>query len=491
MMKKFICRVIMRKYFFTFFLLIMSLMLVASAVADVRVSKVFTDNAVLQRDVSVKVWGWAEAGEHVSVSFADQKVETKADENGKWLITLLPLVASTEGKDLTISGKNTLVFRNVVVGDVWICSGQSNMEWKLGQQSGTPEEVNGDYSYIRYNRAAHTLASSAQEEINTTGWRVCKEGAQAYTTAVGFHFAVRMFKETGVPVGLIDSNWGGSNINSWMPDEAWFLLPELKKQGENIKANREKGQKEECGGMYYAMIAPWCNYAIKGCIWYQGCSNAGEGDFYYFKQKAMIQQWRKNWNQGDFPFYWVQLANFRDASDDPNTGLGWTAIRDAQTRCMEVVNTGQAVTIDLGEAKDIHPRNKYDVGNRLALWALAKDYGKKVECCSPMFKELKVSGSKVTVTFSHVGGGLVLGEKTGREPMKVLEGGVLKRFAVAGEDKKFFWAEAKIIGKDTVELFSEEVKAPIYVRYAWQMNPAGCNLYSAQGLPVTPFRTDK
>lgn len=479
----------MKKLFLSFLAVAL---LAAPAMADVRVSKVFTDNAVLQRDMPVKVWGWADAGEKVAVSFAGQKVETTANDAGKWLVTLQPLAATAEGRDLVIEGNNTLTLANVIVGDVWICSGQSNMEWTLRQESGTEAEMTGDYSFIRYNRAKHVKAAEPQDEIDTTGWLVCKDNVQRGTTAVGFHFANRLYQETGVPVGLIDSNWGGSNINSWMPDEAWFLLPELEKQGEDIKAKREAGTNQEPGGMYYAMLAPWSNYGIRGAIWYQGCSNAGEGGFYYYKQKAMIEQWRKIWGQGDFPFYWVQLANFQGTNDDPNQGTGWAQIRDGQTRCMEVAKTGQAVIIDIGQANDIHPRNKFDVGNRLALWALVDVFGKDLEPCSPMFKALKIDGSKATVTFSNVGGGLVVGDRTFKRetPMKVAENGTLKRFAIAGEDKKFVWADAKITGKDTVELTAEGVAAPKYVRYAWQMNPDGCNLYSAEGLPATPFATD-
>ncbi len=483
----------MKKWMLSFLALAAVCCVAAPATADVRVSKVFTDNAVLQRDIPAQVWGWADAGEKVTVSFADQKVEATADADGKWLVKLAPLAACVEGKDLVVAGNNTLTFANVIVGDVWICSGQSNMEWTLAGESGTEEEMTGDYSFIRFNRAAHIQASSPQEEINATGWQVCKDNAQRHTTAVGFHFANRLYQETGVPVGLIDSNWGGSNIDSWMPDEGWFLLPELEKRGEDIKAKREKGEEEGCGGMFYAMLSPWTKYAIRGAIWYQGCSNAGEGGFYYYKQKAMIQQWRNIWGLGDFPFYWVQLANFLGTDENPNENIGWAHIRDGQTRCLDVINTGQAVIIDIGEAEDIHPRNKFDVGNRLALWALAGVFAKDLEPCSPTFKELKIDGNKAVVTFKNVGGGLVVGDRTYKRdtPMKVAENGTLKRFAIAGEDKKFVWADAKITGKDTVELTAVGVDAPMYVRYAWQMNPDGCNLYSAEGLPATPFRTDE
>lgn len=468
--------------------------------ADVRLPKAFTDNAVLQRDTVVKLWGWADAGEKVKATWNGRSVETTACDAGKWSLQIPSGAACCEGKELVVEGKNKIVLQNVVVGEVWICSGQSNMEqplnsWGQPRLSCTEEEISGDYSFVRFNRAFHQTADKAAEDVSSHGWTVCKDGNQKNCTACGFHFAVRLHKELGVPVGLIDVNWGGSNINSWIPDEGWNNVPETAELGKQLIAERQKVENKDkgyhwAGGMYYAMLAPWRGYTIRGALWYQGCSNAGEGGFYYYKQKAMILEWRKLWGQGDFPFYWVQLANFRAPSNNPNDNIGWATIRDGQTRCMEVPYTGQAVIVDIGEEKDIHPRNKYDVGNRLALWALANDYGKNVVHVSPMIREWKVDGNKMVVKFDQVGSGLVVGENVERQPLKVLTNGELKRFAIAGEDKVFHWATAKIVGKDTVELTCEAVPNPVAARYAWQQNPEGCNLYSTEGLPATPFRTD-
>ncbi len=456
------------------------------ASADVRLPKMFSSNAVLQRDAAVKVWGSADAGEEVTVEFNGQKVSAKACDAGKWCVELKPMAAKCEASDLVVTGKNAVKLENVVVGDVWVCSGQSNMEWRLGSQSGTEEEYNGDFGFIRFCRDPHVIADEPKDEIADGVWTVCKDGAQKGCTAVGFHFAVRLNKELGVPVGLIDCNWGGSCIETWMPKEAFDLLP--KEMAEPILAATEARKHQGASRMYNAKLAPWTKYAIKGAIWYQGCSNGGEGLSYFLKQKAMIETWRKIWGY-EFPFYWVQLANFTATSDDPNDRIGWGSVRDAQTKCLEVPKTGQAVIIDVGETGDIHPRNKYVPSNRLATWALAKEFGKDIVYASPTMTEVKLDGAKATVVFDQVGSGLVVGQQKDREFFKA--DGDLKRFAVAGEDGKYFWADAKIVGKDRVELSSKDVAVIKNVRYAWQQNPEGANLYNAEGFPATPFTTEQ
>ncbi len=507
------------KKVFLFSMVLLSVLLIAPKVvrATVSLPKTFTDNAVLQRDVPVNVWGWANPGEEVTVSFNGQTASSKACEKGNWKVQLPAFSASFEGKDLVVKGKdNEVVFHNVVVGEVWVCGGQSNMEmplnsWGQPRLACTDEEINGDYSFIRYNRAQHLLAPAPLKDLATTGWLLCKDGVQKNCTAAGFHFAVRLHKELNVPVGLIDSNWGGSAIDWWLPDEAWSYLPELKPYIDTVQKMRTQFLKTndntfptsgmnrndyiKCspniiGSMWYAMMVPWTNYTIKGAIWYQGCSNTGDRGMYYYKQKAMIQGWRKAWNQGDFPFYWVQLANFKAPSDRPEFATDWPALRDAQTQCLDVPKTGQAVIIDIGEEKDIHPRNKFDVGNRLALWALNFDYGKKCNYQSPTFKNMKIDGNKAIITFDFVGEGLIVGKKDGRNPVIKDTTAKLARFAIAGADQKWVWAEAKIIGNNQIVVSADNIDNPVAVRYAWQINPSGCNLYSADGLPATPFRTD-
>ncbi len=474
----------------------------ATSYADVRLTKAFTDNAVLQRDVPVKVWGYADAGEDVTVKFNGQEVKTKTGEDGKWLVELQPMAALNWGADLVVTGKNEIVLKNVVVGEVWICSGQSNMEMPLsswyqklpngcGRLACNTEEITGDFSFIRFNRVHHDTAMSEKEDFNSYGWLECKNAVQKDCTAAGFHFAMRLHKELGCPIGLIDSNWGGSNINSWIPDEGWNNCEETVEPGKQLIEARNKAGKSDfrtAGGMYYAMLAPWKNYAVRGAIWYQGCSNAGEGGFYYYKQKAMILEWRKIW--GDIPFYWVQLANFMGTSEDPNCDGGWARIRDGQTRCLEVPKTGQAVIIDAGEAGDIHPQNKWIVGNRLALNALAQTYGKDCKYASPTLKEAKFEDGKATLKFDNVGGGLMIAKLFGREVKQHKDVNTIKWFAIAGEDGKYAWADAQIVDADTVVLTSPAVPNPVKARYAWQNNPDGVTLYSKEGLPVTPFTTE-
>lgn len=508
----------MMKKIITITLLVLALF-VCSATrtqADVRLPKTLTSNAVLQRNVPVNVWGWADPGEKISVSFGKNTVQTTAGADGRWIAKLPAMDAEVTGKDLVIKGKNVVTLNNVVVGEVWVCGGQSNMEqplnsWGQARLSCTEQEINGDYSFVRYNRAVHLLAAEPLEDVNCSGWVVCKDGDQKRCTAAGFHFAVRLYKELGVPVGLIDVNWGGSRIDSWIPDDGWKIFPELASYVDQLlkardlvlkapgyqKATVGMGNSEyakKCpntmGAMYNAMMAPWTQYTIRGAIWYQGCSNTSDREIYYVKQKAMIAQWRKIWNQGNFPFYWVQLANFTAPTDDPNISGNWPALRDAQTKCLDVPNTGQAVIIDIGETRDIHPRNKFDVGNRLALWALANIFGQKINFKSPMFKEMKIQGNKATLKFDSVGGGLIVGRKDGLLPVYEDTKAKLARFAIAGDDQKWYWADAKIVDKDTVVLSCDKVARPVAVRYAWQANPLGCNLYSKEGLPATPFRTD-
>lgn len=487
---------IMKKTLFSFLAAALSLTAFAtSARADVTLPKCFGDGAVLQRDKPICVWGWADAGEQVTVVFAGTSATTTACEQGAWKVCLPAQPASFEPRDLVVEGKNKIAFSNVLVGEVWICGGQSNMEQPLNSwgQPGlacTEDEISGDFSFIRFNRAHHVIKSEEQKDFETNGWLVCKDGVQKDCTAAGFHFAVRLNKELNVPVGLIDSNWGGSNINSWIPDAGWNEVPETVEVGKNLLAARADAKDwDKCGGMYNAMLAPWKNYSIRGAIWYQGCSNAGEREFYYYKQKAMIREWRKAFGQGDFPFYWVQLASFTEAKDDPNESGDWPYLRRGQQMCLEVPNVGQAVIIDAGEANDIHPRNKWIVGNRLAVWALAHVFNKDVACASPIAAKAEFADGKVTVDFDFVGSGLVVGKLNGREFSAV--DGKLARFAVAGQDGKFVWADAQIVGKNQVVVSAESVAEPTAVRYAWQMNPDGSNLYSAEGLPAAPFELVK
>ncbi len=499
--------------------------------AEVRLPKIFTDNMMVQRDHPVRVWGWAAASEPVSVTLSGKTATTKADAQGQWAVEL-PALKTGENLELTVKGTNSLVLKNILVGDIWVCSGQSNMEMALGGCLGWEEDNKAaDFPKIRRIKFNHVQTSLPQDDAPTaTPWQVCSPTTAAGFTAAGFYFAREIYQKTGIPIGIVDVNWGGTAIEPWVASEGLEMVNELKPQflakQEAIKAYRAQlpqaltameswivqTRKDLAGGsalnpapaipvmpdggwsgMYHAMIHPIVHFPIKGALWYQGESNGAEGDTYYQKMRALIGGWRKQWKQPDFPFYFVQLANFQGVSEDPAGGNGWAKLREAQTQSLSIPNTGMAVIIDtvpLDQAGDIHPKNKYDVGTRLARWALGRDYGQKSLVVSgPLFKALKIEGGRARLAFDHIGAGLMVGKKEGRNPAVENKGEKLKRFAIAGADKKWFWAEAVIEG-NTISVSAAEVKEPVAVRYAYQMNPEGANLYNRDGLPASPFRTD-
>ena len=511
-------------------LLLAAVLPAITAVADVRLPKIFTDNMMLQRDQPVRVWGWAAAGEAVSVSFAGKTAATQAGEDGQWSVEL-PANKSGENLELTVQGKNRLTLKNVVLGDIWVCSGQSNMEWDMSQCSASDDIKAADFPNIRRIKFNHTRSGQPEADAPTaTPWQVCSPATASGFTAAGFFFAREVHQKTGVPIGIVDSNWGGTRIEPWVAVEGLALVEELKpalaKKQEEARAYRASLPKALTemerwitrtrsqlasgtaispapvipampdggwSGLYNAMIHPLVRFPIKGALWYQGEANGDEGETYYVKMRALIGGWRQQWGLGDFPFYFVQLASFQAVTDDPAGGNGWAKLREAQTKSLLIPNTGMAVIIDtvpLAAADDIHPKNKYDVGLRLARWALNRDYGQKqLEVSGPLFKTLKLEGSQARLTFDHVGAGLMVGKKVGRESAAEAGGEKLKRFAVAGADLKWFWADA-VIENNSVVVSSPEVKSPVAVRYGFQMNPTGANLYNRDGLPASPFRTD-
>ena len=506
------------------------------ACAEPRLPKVLSDNMVLQRGIALPVWGWAEPGEKVTVAFAGQNKIATADAEGKWMLRLDPTEASGEPRDMTITGaadNSKTTIRNILVGDVWICSGQSNMEWSLhGARNGKEEAAAADHPLIRlFDVRGHIKTPAAQDDAPGQ-WRLCSPSTVGGFSAVGYFFGRRLHAETGVPIGLIGSNWGGTAIEPWVPPAGFGNVAELSEVSKHLRetdprtaegkagymkyldtmqawmADAEKaleqgkhpslppktpsplGKHREATGIYNGMVHPLVPFGLKGAIWYQGESNGGEGITYYHKMKALITGWRTVWGQGDFPFYFVQLANFQQPNDNPAGGDGWAKLREAQCKTLEIPQTGMAVIIDIGEARDIHPKNKQDVGSRLAQWALHQAYGKKdLVPSGPLFREQKIEGGKIRISFDHVGSGLIVGAKDGLEPVKEVADGKLARFAVAGEDRKWHWAEALIEGESVV-VGCEAVPTPVAVRYAYSMNPEGANLYNKEGLPASPFRTD-
>jgi len=514
----------------TLALLCLTFITAPAAVAAPRLPGFFTDNMVLQRDKPVPIWGWADPGETVTVEFAGQKHPATADEHGRWTVTLDPMEASSEGRTLAV-GEN-IKLANVLVGDVWLCSGQSNMAMTAGGVRNAKDELaSATLPLIRHVKFANVTAGSPRDDIRAP-WVVCSPNTARGFTAVGFFFARKLHEELKVPIGLINSSWGGTMIEPWTAPEGFAMVPELKALADKLNAvlptteagrathgkalndvkkwvaEAEKALEAKRSfpplpgvpsvgtrnttptAIYNAMIRPLIPFAIRGAVWYQGESNGREGESYFHKMQALIGGWRALWKQGDFPFFFVQLASFQKPTDVPRGGDGWAMLREAQRKSLSITNTGMAVIIDIGEARDIHPKNKQDVGLRLALWALTNEYGRKdVVPSGPLYKSHKAEGNTLRIEFDHAGGGLMVGKKDGLSPAVEVPDGTLKRFAVAGEDRRWFWADAKIDG-NTVALSSPAVAAPVAARYAFSMNPEGCNLYNREGLPASPFRTD-
>ncbi len=466
--------------------------------ADVELPSIFGDSMVLQSELPLPVWGWADPGEEVTVSIASQTKKAVADQSGRWQVKLDPLKTNAEGQALTVSGKNTIALNDVLVGEVWICSGQSNMEWSVSRSLNADKEIEAaDHPQIRlFNVPGHITAPLPQDKC-PGNWQVCGPDSVRGFTAVGYFFGRRLQNELKVPIGLVGSNWGGTRIEPWTTPAGFQSVPELKEIADQL-AEREKksrqGEEVKVGGgspaaIYNAMVHPLEPFAMRGAIWYQGESNGGEGESYYHKTKALVNGWRELFNP-ELAFYWVQLADFRQPNDNPAGGDGWAKIREAQRKALTIPHTGMAVITDIGEANDIHPRNKQDVGWRLAQWALHQTYDRKdLVPSGPLYKCCKVEKDAIRITFDNVGSGLMVGEKTGLEPSKEVSDGQLKRFAIAGADKQWHWAEATIDG-DTVVVKCPDVPEPVAVRYAYTMNPAGSNLYNKEGIPASPFRTD-
>jgi len=615
--------------------------------AQVRLSRLFSDGLVIQRDVSVPVWGWADPGDRVVVTLNGADHSAVADSRGGWMVRLAPMEAGGPHTLTARSGDVELEVRDIMVGDVWLASGQSNMEWVVQDAAGSPT-ADPDIRHFKVPRSW-----SYQEEDSLAGgeWEHADMEHVGSFTAVGYYFARELREHLGVPIGIINSSWGGSRIEPWMSldalgldqadfdeiraaelarqeairervetrlgavpdkdaglvdgvahwaapdldDSSWFTVPvpanwetagfegmdgvawyrttfeltqadlrrgvklglgmiddsdiswvngvkvgsmdnawnqarlyevpsEALKVGENVISVRVEdfqggggiaGPREnvfvDVGGdrrrlpdewrfmvgrvslnsegnknqvatlLWNKMIYPLLQFPVKGFIWYQGESNAdrmSDALAYADLFTGMIRSWRAEWQSGDVPFFWAQLANFMAVDDDPNAESNWAVLREAQSAALALPKTGQAILIDIGNADDIHPRNKLDVGRRLALAARKVAYGEELVYSGPTFSECAFSDGRATISFDHVGGGLVA------------RGGELHGFAVAGPDKRFVWANARIEG-DRVVVWSDSVPDPVAVRYAWANNPEAANLYNEEGLPAGPFRTDK
>ena len=507
----------MKKLIGTFSLLALIALCVNAVQADLRLAHVFGDNMVLQREMPAPVWGWAEPGEDVSVAIAGQKLHGKAGADGRWMVKLSPMQPGGP-HEMTMTGNNSITLKNVLVGDVWYCAGQSNIEMQVKQAMNADAEIAGaKHPEIRHMTLKKVSSLEPTVQDVDGKWTVCSPETAGSFSAAAYFFAHDLQAEIKVPVGVINSSWGGSQAEAWMDDATLRAIPEAKPIFDNwnrmmadwpkrkaayddahakweqaaAKAKEEgkpfdakepqhrgmyPGHVYTPSGLFNGMARPVMPLAIRGVLWYQGESNRDRPYQYRKLFPAMIRNWRAAWGLGDFPFIFVQLPGFGQPRPDPEDSE-LAGLREAQTMTLAEPKTAMAITIDIGDAADIHPKNKQEVGRRLALAALAMAYGNDAEYSGPLFRKPSLEGDAIRIEFTHVAGGLAASD-----------GKPLRGFAIAGDDRTFVWADAAIDG-DAVIVRSAKVPHPAAVRYAWADTP-DCNLAGKTGLPASPFRTD-
>ena len=490
-----------------FCMLVLAIALAASGAAgELLLPSVISDGMVLQRNEATKIWGWATPGASIEAAIGGRSAQAVVPASGRWTIELPPLSARGP-HSLAISGDGSEIeIRDVLVGEVWVCSGQSNMQWSVAR-SGNPEwEIeNGNHPLIRMFSVTRTSAPEPQQDCEGS-WQAASSETVARFSAVGYYFARNLHQRLGVPIGMLHTSWGGTPVESWTSagmlartqDGAHILDrfdAERARYDEAMAAHRQRlaawqaepgnGERPEAprssrwardswrpSGLFNAMVAPLIPYTIQGAIWYQGESNAQRAYQYRELFPAMIRDWRAEWKQGAFPFYFVQLANFK-AGDTPT----WPELREAQNVALKLPNTGTAVTIDIGDRDDIHPKNKQEVGRRLSLIALSETYGAAEFGAGPQYRSIDIEDNRIRVHFDHASKGLAVNGAGG-----------LHGFEVAGTDGEYHAAMARIDG-ETVMVWSDAVPRPAAVRYAWANDPIA-SLYNGAGLPASPFRSD-
>ena len=500
--------------------LLLSASALPSAHADVRLPKILSDHMVLQAGKPSTFWGWADSGEKVTVAINGKSASTTADAAGKWSVSL-NIPASKTPLEMTVSGKNSVKISDILIGEVWICSGQSNMEWTVKQSDKAAEEAAAaNYPLIRHFKVTKTPASTPQEDLQGA-WVVCSPETVGDFSAVGYFFGRDLHKKLGEkPIGLIGSNWGGTAAEAWASRASLEANPSLKPllerwdqqvatydpakaqqnyekakeawttQAATAKAEGKPAPRQPTppvapaqnpnrpANLYNGMIAPLLPLAVKGAIWYQGESNVSRAHQYKTIFPLMIQNWRTDFKQPELPFYFVQIAPYKYNKTPNSDTTPCAELWEAQFETLKKVPfTGMAVTMDVGNLDNIHPTNTQDVGHRLALWALSKDYGVGgLTYSGPLYKEAKIEGDKVRISFEHAKG------------LKSKDDAALSFFTIAGEDKVFVPAEAKIEGS-TLVVTSKDVAKPVAVRFAWRED-AVPNLVNGENLPASPFRTD-
>ncbi len=445
--------------------------------AQIEFPAFISDNMVLQQQTKAPIWGWGkpETKINITCSWDMKQYQTTADSDGRWQCKVKTPTAGGPYK-LKINNQE---IKNILIGEVWICSGQSNMQWSLEQSEKGPEEIEiANYPEIRLFYAARMISDKPLDDCYGE-WVECTPNSARTFSAVAYYFGKKIHNEIKVPIGLIHTSWGGTPAQAWIKKEVLQSDPDFKIYYDRQKSNEMHAapgslpvNSNSPSRLYNAMIHPFIPFAIKGAIWYQGEANTSEAILYEKLFTSMITNWRNDWGQGDFPFYFVQLAPF-----NYKTPLVGAMLRDSQRKSLKLINTGMAVTMDIGNPEDIHPRNKLDVGERLALWAISKDYNQKdVVFSGPLFKSISLEENSVRVHFNNIGSGLDS------------KNGELTHFEIAGSDNVFFPAKAQI-DNETVLVNSEKVKDPLAVRYAFH-NTDEPNLFNKEGLPASSFRSD-
>lgn len=510
------------------FPILISLLLMAwGASGEVRLPVVFSDHMVVQQNTGLKIWGWADLGETVEVRLGDSKVATSANAAGKWQVLLKPPPAGGPYEMVVVGETNTITVNDVLVGEVWLCGGETNMEWPVSRSGNAEQEIaNADHPQLRLFRVKHATADEPLEDC-VGEWKVCTSENVPGFSAAAYYFGRALQAELKVPVGLLQMTWSGVQAEAWMPLEtlaaletAGPLLARWEKAVQDWPAAKEEydmrrkmydGRTEALAQidmtqmdesvqvpamlapgprpvlptspkdprrpatLYNAMLSPISGYSIQGAVLYQGEASADRAYQYRELFPAMISDWRQAWGGRVFPTIFVQLASYGERREKPRESA-WAELREAQRMTLALENTAMVTAIDIGDPEDLHPANKQEVGRRLSRGALALAYGKEVLYSGPVYESMKVEGKEIRVTFAHTDDGL-----------HALDG-ALKGFEVAGEDQIFVWADARIEGNDVV-VSSEVVNAPIAARYAWARNP-DCNLIDGAGFPASPFRTD-
>jgi len=443
---------------------------------QLTIASVFTHYAVLQRDKPIPIWGTTDPWEYVEVSFGAQTITTRADRHGHWKLLLAPEPACADGRKLYIKTFFKMItLHHVLVGEVWVCSGQSNMGWTVELSADAAKHIaEANNTLIRMLPITATRASRPQTELPPCSWAESHPEHVQHWSAVGYHFAQELYEELQVPIGIIWSALGATKIQEWTSQPI-----------NNLHAYEipEEWNENEPASLFNAMIAPLIPYAIRGVAWYQGEENHWGAGLYQTQQAAMIEDWRERWGQGSFPFVYVQLANFGKTHEQPWSA--WAELQEAQLHALAHPNTAMAVAIDLGEANDIHPRRKEPVGRRLGIAALGKFYQKRGIYSGPLYREFRIEGDKIRIFFDHVGEGL---KTTDGKALRWFE--IAETNPIAGKNARFKPAQAIIEG-DTIVVSHPEMGKPIAVRYAFNGNPEGCNLCNSAMLPASPFRTSK